>query len=112
MPRHSSIGFNLKEYAKENNLDYDAFRGRLYRLLKAGTNPEYALESATKWAKKLAVIADPSSKSKDITLTAEIKNGVFTLEVTTDHSTCCNSVKKDMSGVMQEVIRLLFKELV
>lgn len=112
MTRRSSIGFNLKEYAQKNNLEYDVFRSRLYRLIKAGTKPEHALEAATKEARKAAVISDPGSKSKDITLTAEIKNGVFTLEIATEYSTCCNSVKKDMSGVMQEVIRMLFKELV
>ena len=112
MPKRSTIGFSLKEYAQKNNLEYDIFRSRLYRLLKAGTKPEKALEAATKEARKMAVIADPSSKSKDISLTAEIKNGVFTLEITTEYSTCCNSVKKDMFAVMQEVIRMLFKELV
>lgn len=112
MPRNSSIGFNLKEYAKKNNLEYDAFRSRLYRLMRSGTKPTRALEIATKEARELAVISNPSSTAKDISLTAEIKNGVFTLEITTEYSTCCNSVKKDMSGVMQEVIRMLFKELV
>lgn len=112
MTRRSSVGFNLKEYAQKNNLDYDAFRSRLYRLLKSGTKSERALEIATKEARELAVISNPSDTSKDITLHCEIKNGVFTLEITTEYSTCCNSVKKDMSGVMQEVVRMLFKELV
>ena len=109
MPKRSTIGFNLKEYAQKNNLEYDIFRSRLYRYLRQGTKPEYALELATNEARALATT---QKVSKDVTLNCEIKNGVFTLELTTDHSTCCNSTKKDMSAVMQEVIRMLFKELV
>lgn len=112
MPRNSNIGFNLKEYAKKNNLEYDAFRSRLYRLLQSGTKPARALEIATKGVRKLANTSNSSSTPKDIALSCEIKNGVFTLEVTTADSTCCNSTKKDMSAIVQEVIKMLFKELV
>jgi len=110
MPRPSAVGINLKDYAHKNKLDYDSFRGRVYRYIQQGMSASRAIDKAAKEAK--SVVSTPSITQQDVSLNCEIKNGVFTLEVTTPDSTCCNSTKKDMSAVIQEVIKMLFKELV